>query len=437
MKAKSYCYETKVRKKLEQYFHKSTIEQTALKEGFKRRKHKKITACNFLLSFFLMAVKGSNSYACWAQQLCLLTKKSISKQSIFERMGMSAVKMTHSLLQQRLKHEYGQINTGRLFKFFKRVLLQDSTTLHLPDSLKEYFPGNKSNGKQRSLVRIQSIFDIVSSQFCYFGLFPYTNNDQKASGIVSLVLEKGDLIIRDLGYFVIDTLQDIIESQAYFLTRITHSVCIYEDVEGEKKHLTQILKNRNFLDKWVWVSESHKMYARLVAVKLPEHIANERRRKAKHQKDKRFKYSKEYLNLLGYNFYITNVDDEVWSIQDVLKAYKVRWKIEVIFKSWKSNFKIQKLIHKQCYNLHRVQCIIYMMLLFISVFQLQLYNQAQYIMEKKYNKQLSLLKLGKFTAENFLVIISSDINKLIKILSIYCCYENRTDRTNINVLQRS
>lgn len=437
MKAKSYCYETKVLKKLEQYFHKSAIEQTALKEGFVRRKHKKISACNFLLSFFLMAVKGSNSYACWAQQLCLLTRKPISKQSVFERMGMSAVKMTRSLLKQRLKHEYGQINTGKLFKFFKRVLLQDSTTLKLPDSLKEYYPGNKSNGKQKSLIRIQSVFDIVSNRFCYFGLFPYTHNDQSASGIISLVLKEGDLIIRDLGYFVIDTLQDIIKSQAYFLTRITHSVCIYEDVEGGKKHLTQILKNRNFLDKWVWISESHKMYARLVAVKLPEHIANERRRKAKLQKDKRFKYSKEYLNLLSYNFYITNVDNEVWSLQDVLKAYKVRWKIEVIFKSWKSNFKIQKLIHKQCNNLYRLRCIIYMMLLFISVFQLQLFNQAQYILEKKYNRHLSLLKLGKFTAENFLVIISSDINKLIKILSIYCCYENRTDRTNINVLQRS
>jgi len=437
MKAKSYCYETKVRKKLEQYFQKSKIERTALEEGFKRRKHKKITACNFLLSFFLMAVKGSNSYACWAQQLCLLTKTPISKQSIFERMGKSAVKMTHSLLQQRLKYEYGQISTGELFKFFKRVLLQDSTTLQLPDSLKKYFPGNKTNGKQRSLIRIQSIFDLVSSHFCYFGLFPYTKNDQSASGLISLVLEKGDLIIRDLGYFVIDTLEDIVKSRAFFLTRITHSVCIYEDVEGRKMHLTQILKNKSFLDKWVWVSESHKMYARLVAMKLPERIANERRRKAKRQKDKRFKYSKEYLNLLGYTFYITNVDNEVWSMHDVLKAYKVRWKIEIIFKSWKSNFKIQKLIHKQCYNLYRLQCTIYMMLLFISVFQLQLYNQAQYILGEKYKKQLSLLKLGKFTAENFLVIITSDINNLIKLLSIYCCYETRTDRININVLQRS
>lgn len=33
--------------------------------------------------------------------------------------------------------------------------------------------------------------------------------------------------------------------------------------------------------------------------------------------------------------------------------------------------------------------------------------------------------------------ITFDINKLIKILGVYCCYENRTDRTNINVLQRS
>jgi Transposase DDE domain len=112
-------------------------------------------------------------------------------------------------------------------------------------------------------------------------------------------------------------------------------------------------------------------------VRTPEQIARERRRRARNHADKRFTYSSRYLKLLDYTFYITNVDVKTWEYPQVHTAYRIRWKVEIIFKSWKSYFHIDKLIHKQCCNYNRVQCTIFLMLLFITLFQLKLYHRFE------------------------------------------------------------
>jgi len=90
------------------------------------------------------------------------------------------------------------------------------------------------------------------------------------------------------------------------------------------------------LDVDMCMGAQHKVPVRLVARRLPESVAAERRRKAKNNRDRRCKPNKEALMLLGWEIFITNVSRTIWSIENVCKIYGIRWRIEVIFKSWKN-----------------------------------------------------------------------------------------------------
>ena len=116
---------------------------------------------------------------------------------------------------------------------------------------------------------------------------------------------------------------------------------------------------------------------------------------------------------------------------DVEKAYRVRWQIEIIFKSWKSHFNIQRIIHSQCQNKARVKCVIYLVLLFITLFQTKLYNYFKKRIREKYSQYISLLKLAKFVANHMEVVLERKSNELEKYILKYCCYETRKDRVNI------
>ena len=419
----------KSKKNFLSFFEKRVINRISKSSGFCKRS-RKIQAVDFVVGFLSMSLKGVNTYSCWVEEISLLCKKTISKQSLFERVGKSAVDFVRELLEEKLSKAYRKEKSNVLFSFFKNVFLHDSTTLHLADKLVNVFPGNVANGKQRAVARIQAIYNLKQNLFSCFKLTPYTKNDQGASPLILEYINAGDLIIRDLGFFVLDIFKRIVEKKAYFLSRIRYGVNLYDQATMEKIDLYKILKKKKNLDKQMLIGEDQRLEVRLVARKLPEHIAGERRRKAKKDRDKRLNHSKKYYYLLGFGIYITNVEKEIWTSDDVEKAYRVRWQIEIIFKSWKSHFNIQRLIHSKCQNRHRVECIIYLCLLFITLFQTQLYNYFKKRIRKKYNQHISILKLARFVANHIEVVLENKLNELEKYIYKYCCYETRNDRIN-------
>src|SRR5882724_3796983 len=90
-----------------------------------------------------------------------------------------------------------------------------------------------------------------------------------------------------------------------------------------------------------WGAE--RVAVRLVAHPVPEAVANERRRRARANRDQRCIPSKEKLYLLGWNIFVTNVTSRVWPLRAIQPIYRVRWRIEIIFKAWKSHLGLRQL----------------------------------------------------------------------------------------------
>ena len=197
-------------------------------------------------------------------------------------------------------------------------------------------------------------------------------------------------------------------------------------------NLIKELRKKHFLDKMVLVGRAKKIKMRLVILPIPSEQAEERRRKAKRDRDKRLNHSKEYYELLGYAIFITNIPQSICSSREIQKIYRLRWQIEIIFKSWKSCFSFEKLIPTKCGNPERIYIMINLFLLYILMFQVVWFNAYR---SKFKNQQellnLSLLKMAKFFIQHFCLILHLETDKiLIKQIKSQCCYDYRNDRKN-------
>jgi hypothetical protein len=384
----------------------------------------------------MICCNRQNTFSNWALQISLLSKKTVSKQGVFDRIGENTVTFSKQLLEEVLSKQFTKNYASILFDKFNDVLLQDSTTLRLPKILSSIFKGNHANGEQKAVARIQSVFNIKKMAFSYFSLGSFTENDQSASSSILPILKQGDLVIRDMGYFAIDTYKKIIAAKAHFLSRLKYGVTI-SDESGKVISLKKLLSQKDGIDKWVYIGVKNRLKVRLIMTPLPKAVAAEKIRKAKNHKDARFNHSKEYYQWLKFNIYVTSVEDDVWNTTDVGMAYKVRWQIEIIFKSWKSGFNLQDVLHDGCTNDKRVKVIIYLMLVYMCLVMKKIYVEYKNRIEKNNTKIISLIKLSVMVNNNIKEVLTLPQKVLKELIIRNCCYESRTDRANMIDLFRN
>lgn len=318
-------------------------------------------------------------------------------------------------------------------KIFKRVLIQDSTVIQLHNKLIKDFPGSANQRGKTSNMKIQAVIDILSNTFSYFDLTPFTKNDQKASHDVFDYVQKGDLILRDLGYFASDSFQLIISAEAFFISRLKFGVNLYSPDSKKEISLKEIIKKKSFIDTEVLVGEKNKLRLRLVGIKLPNDIADQRRRKCINNRDKRKNPSKEYIQSLGWNLYITNVEQDVLQISDIAACYGLRWRIEIIFKSWKSSFDLK--LSKRTLSAEQLKTLIYsklIVIVLVTTFYFSELQNRQQIVGK--TESSSLLKLFQFIKNHmfipFLDLIKKIPRKNIELTCKRLCPYEKRKRTN-------
>ncbi len=403
------------------------VEQIAKQCGFQPKKPTKAMGHQILLGFFLQFMQEKFSLRCWAMKISLILGQTFSKQALFKRITAAHVTFAKRLLTQALAAKFDQLQSkdSPVFITFKRVLLHDSTSVGLPDALVNTFPGSRSKGVRKAVAKARQVYDLLSRRCLYFKLTSYSINDQKASSFVLPLLEAGDLLIRDLGYFALDVLQQVIHKQAFFLTRIHHRVMLFHP-DRQCFDLLQQLEGKASLDTYCLVGQKTHLPTRLVAIRLPQQVAAQRRREAKKQRDGRFKVTKRYLQLLDYNILLTNVDSQTWTTQQVTKAYGMRWQIEITFKAWKTHLHSQKHLRQPLMQANTVRLLIYYTLLFIVLFVLPIYTYFSRISKKP----LSLLRVAEFIKEHWMLILHIQPQLWEEQIFYYCSYGKRKKKLN-------
>ena len=99
------------------------------------RRYKKINPLDFIVGFMFCFCKTNNTYSEWAEQTGRLCGTVISKQAFCKRITAQAAAFSKELLEKTVVHKVSTSIKFSLFNQFKKVILQDSTTLQLPDCL--------------------------------------------------------------------------------------------------------------------------------------------------------------------------------------------------------------------------------------------------------------------------------------------------------------
>jgi Transposase DDE domain len=423
-------------KKIANHFKDIDFNKLSRQSGFKKRKEKKIKGKSMIISFMMMAIQGDNTFEQWAQEIGLSLNKILSKQAVCKRVTGCFTAFSLSVLNKVFAHHVKQIGskiqTKAKLKRYQQILIQDSTIIKLPQWLSKIYPGAHSKGQAKSLIRIQLIIEVHTHKIVQFQITPYSKNDQSMSGLIYTVANKGDMVLRDLGYFVLDVLEQLQKRKACFVTRIKPGIKVF-DIKTEKEiDLLKLLRKKGKIDQWVFVSNKSKIPLRLVAVKLPDEIANEKIRKKKCSRDKRLHHDKRYYALMRYTIYLTTEQQTELTFEEVTKIYSLRWRIENLFKTWKSSLHLQQLMPGSVkMSKARADSILYLMLIFIMQFQMKIYNELRRSFERQKRAiHLSLTKLSKFIIIHFNEILQMNTKQFNDTIAYYCSYDKRKDRLN-------
>jgi len=300
----------------------------------------------------------------------------ISAPGLHQRINESGVAFLKKMLSKALElSACRQIDESipELLESFEKVHILDSTHVTLPEKLSSVWKGSGGDGSEAGM-KLQLTLDYKSGQYESIVTTNGITPDRSYIDEAVKQVNAGDLLIYDLGYSKQAAMIDISERGGYFLSRLDHRIGLYKQIEDgslEKFDLVKELKKAmkagiGFCEFEVWLSKDGRVLKlRLIAEKVPDDVANERRRKArKTAKKKGYTPTKKHMFLLGWGLYITNVEAERLKAESVRPFYSLRWQIELVFKAWKSYHGLTEVRGKRP---ERIECFIYGRLIMMVV----------------------------------------------------------------------
>jgi transposase len=280
---------------------------------------------------------------------------------------------------------------------FNHVRIKDSTKFNVPRNPVSRYRGSGGGGDiSNAGIGIQYEFDLKTGKFLDLNITEAVRNDQQDAKETAGDVCKNDLVIRDSGYFSSAVLRNIIEKEAFFLSRLKSDVPVYdmngEEIDFEKLYKKMIGRKAGHCEKQV-LTGAGKVPVRLYIGLVPPAVYQERvRRKRQEEKKKGCQMKKRTSFLLQFNLFVTNVDAKTLPAEGIMPLYRFRWQVELQFLNWKSIFSIHRL---QKMKESRYITMLYIRLILIIV-NLQIINRVQSLLPKHMDEDriLSYRKLA-------------------------------------------
>lgn len=224
-----------------------------------------------------------------------------------------------------------------LLQRFTHVLIGDSTTIPLSDSLANEFPGcGGSHGGGRAAAKWQVIWDCVSGS-----LWRMSWESGRQSDSTSVILDEtppaGSLSIFDLGYFSLERFRAWQNAGAHWISRGISDLLVTVDGQTHDLHEWLDAQPPGVIDQWVEVGAT-RLRCRVIALRAPEEVVVRRRQKAHDKAAKKGRQpTARHLATCTWTVFLTSCPDEWLTWEEVVVLYRVRWQIELLFKLWKSH----------------------------------------------------------------------------------------------------
>ena len=268
-------------------------------------------------------------------------KSPISRVALHYRFSKEAAAFLFQclcfVLQQKFRNSH--INT-KLLRPFKRVLIIDSSSWDIKETLQEVLPGSGGNASKAS-CKLQAVYDYKHGELQFVEVTAGTLPDNRYTNNLPDMLNKGDLILFDQGYFKLTMREELVNKGVFFLTRFLVRTVVLDPMTRKRidlhKHCRKMEGNASEMDVLIGGDKRPKVPVRLIMLRTSESVANERRRHLRKEAKKKGRTpSKHHLKMCNWTVMITNIPQRWLPLEMVRALYTVRWQIELLFKQLKS-----------------------------------------------------------------------------------------------------
>lgn len=245
------------------------------------QRERKFTAATLAKTLVLGFLAKPNSSDKQLAEMAGLCGVNVTPQAIEQRFTPRLVQFAESLFRRAIRSAVGvQPLLVNVLKRFPSVLVLDSTTISLPDALRDRFPGcGGSHGSGQAAMKIQVQWDLCSGAWQAVSLEPGRDCDYKTP-LQSAPLLPGSLRITDLGYFDTGVFDRFSQNGVFWLSRLQFNTRVFTP-EGTPLALLEWLAEQPnvAVDQAVQIGAERKIPCRLLAWRVPEEVANRRRQK--------------------------------------------------------------------------------------------------------------------------------------------------------------
>ena len=339
------------------------ITGLAMETGYEIRETP-LRGINFFLIHLLGAMhKGMSSSLTELCNQAQLLDLYISPSSLNDRYTAKASAFMKRVCQLLMSKRLGQQVDLEVWREFTGIYVSDSTSVELPAHLCEAF-GTPVKGKSDKLLKLDCTFDLQSDWSHIWVRYGGSSDQTRIMGP-----PRDSLWLRDLGYYSTADFKGIDYQGGKFISRARMNVGLYKNKTGKERidleQLIDQLAPNEYFEANIRLEDQQRFPARLIVQRVPDQIAEQKRKTLAAQKRYRSrKVSARRLKLCALNVYLTNLSADQWSADQIPQLYKIRWQIELIFKIWKSQLGLEKIPRM---NKYRFECSLYAMLLYVTL----------------------------------------------------------------------
>ena len=227
-----------------------------------------------------------------------------------------------------------------LLQQFTAVLVEDGSTIRLPDALKTVWRGcggGKAGEEQtQAALKVTVRYDVLAGQL--HGPHVQAGRQHELRSVLhEEQMPRGSLWLADLGYWTLKWLHSLQQQGVYFLLHYKLGIVLWS--EQQRLDLLQVLPAQlgERLELVVEVGASKVLSGvRLLAERVSAEVAARRQEQVREYARKHGKPVNELaLELAHWTIIVTNVPASMLSAPQAFLLLRVRWQVELLFKLWK------------------------------------------------------------------------------------------------------
>lgn len=231
-----------------------------------------------------------------------------------------------------------------LLQRFAAVYLQDSTTIKLPEELAAVWQGcGGSGGLGQAALKVEVRWELIQGELTGPWLEAARVNEHR-SLIQTCPLVPGALRLADLGYWNLTERQAQSDAGVFWLSYLPCNTAVY-DQHQHRQEVVDLLQAQDGprLELPVYLGVNQRVPARLLAVRVPQEVADRRRHRLRQRaRQLQRPVSPTALTLSAWTVVVTNIPAERLSLREALSLIRVRWQVELLFKLWKSQGQVDE-----------------------------------------------------------------------------------------------